>query len=211
MCIRITFSIHIPAAVNKVVCGLSGNNRVQHNGEIAAGWILHTCRYIKTAGYETMLLVFNRTGTDGNVGEDVCQIPVILRIKHLISNWHTIGFKCMHMHLSDRNDSLKKIRCFLRIRLMEHSFITFTGCTRFIRINTRDNDYLVFNLFLDFCQTFDIFTYRFFIICRTRSDNGKKLVRFSGNNINKLLIQRTFFFSKCGTYRIQFFNFLRNR
>ena len=46
---------------------LCGDDGVHHNRDISAGWVLHTCRDADAAGGQTVLLVFDGTGTDGNV------------------------------------------------------------------------------------------------------------------------------------------------
>ena len=65
---RIALCLDLPAAVNKLVAVLCGVNRVEHDGQAAAGRVLHADRHVDAAGYEAVLLVFNRAGADGYVG-----------------------------------------------------------------------------------------------------------------------------------------------
>ena len=67
MCIRVTRSFYFPSTVQEHVTVLCGDDGVHHNGDISAGWVLHTCRDADAAGGQTVLLVFDGTGTDGNV------------------------------------------------------------------------------------------------------------------------------------------------
>ena len=45
----------------------------------------------------------------------------------------------MNVHLTHGYDALQKIRFFGRIRLMDDALVAFTGCTRLICINTRND------------------------------------------------------------------------
>ena len=76
-----------------------------------------------------MLLILDRTGTNGNIGENVGQIPPVFRIKELIGCGKTGYFDCFGMKTTCCDDSLEKIRFFFRIRLMQNAFIAVTGRT----------------------------------------------------------------------------------
>ena len=70
----------VRAGINKgmgMLCCIYG---IQHYREISAGWILHTCRYIKTADGQTVLLILYGTGADCHIGEDVGYITPVLRV-----------------------------------------------------------------------------------------------------------------------------------
>ena len=76
----ISMGIYFPAGINKgmgMLCCIYG---IQHYGEISAGWILHPCRYIKTADGQTVLLILYGTGADCHIGEDVGYITPVLRV-----------------------------------------------------------------------------------------------------------------------------------
>ena len=63
------------------------------------------------------------------------------------------------VHMTDCNNSRIKIRCLIRIRLMEHSFISLAGRSWFICINSWNNHQFIFYFFIDFCQTIHILTH----------------------------------------------------
>ena len=128
---RISGGFHLIAPVNKMMRMLGGINGIQHNGEITTGRILHAGRDIHTADYQTMLLILNRAGTDGHIGENIVQISPVFRIKHLIGSRKAGRLYRMHMHFPKCNQSMQKIRFFLGIRLVKNSLIAFSGCTRF--------------------------------------------------------------------------------
>ena len=65
MCQVISGCFYIAPSVNEVVRMLCSSHRVQHNGKVTAGWVLHTNWNIHTAGSKTMLLVLY--GDRGNI------------------------------------------------------------------------------------------------------------------------------------------------
>ena len=71
---------------------LGSINGVEHNGKVTAGWIFHSGCNIKTADGKTVLLVFNRTCTDRNVGEQVFYISPVFRIKHFVCTGENWGY-----------------------------------------------------------------------------------------------------------------------
>ena len=78
---------------------------------------------------------------------------------------------------------------------MQDSLVTLSGCSRFVGINSRNQDQFVRYLFLYSGQTVDIFTNCLFVICGTRSDDNQKLVGFSGKYFTDHLV--SFFFDPC--------------
>ena len=67
MCVRIAGRFHFPSTIQEHMTMLCGDDRIHHDRNISAGRVLHTCRDANAAGGQTVLLVFDRTGTDGNV------------------------------------------------------------------------------------------------------------------------------------------------
>ena len=145
----ITCGLYFPASVDEAMSALSSYNRVEHNCEVTAGRVLHTCRNIHAADSQTMLLVFYRTCTDCDIGEKIGKITVILRIKHLICAGHAAGLNCMDMHFTDGDEAGKKVRLFFGIRLMHHTLIAFSCCSWFVCVNTWNDQNLVSYLLLN--------------------------------------------------------------
>ena len=176
MCERISICLHLPASVDETMRSLSCNNRIYHNTEITAGRIFHSGRDIHTADSQTMLLILNRTCTYCNVGKDVGEITVVLRIEHLICAGKSTFLDCMNMHFADSNQSCEHVRSFLRVRLMDHTLVSLTGSTRFIGVNTWNDQNFVFDLFLDLAETQKIVTDSIFIVSRAWTDDCEKFI-----------------------------------
>lgn len=68
---------------------------------MTAGGVLHPCGDIKTADRHTVMLVFYRAGTYGNIGEKVCEIPPVFGVEHLVSGSQAGLFDVADMKLSD--------------------------------------------------------------------------------------------------------------
>ena len=96
------------------------------------------------------------------------------------------------MHFSHGDESIMKIRLFLRIRLMNDSLVALSCSTWFIGIDTRDDQNLVRNLILYLGKTIYIIADRIFVICRTWSDDDQKLIGFPGKDLFDLGITRFF-------------------
>ena len=154
-CVRewVAGGLNLPASVNKTMSALCCNNGVQHNAVVTTGRILHTSRNIHAADSQSVLLIFNRTCAYSNVGKQIREITVVLRVKHLICTGEATFADSTHVHLADRDQSGKKVRFFLRIRLMDHSLVSFTGRTWFVCVNTRDDKDFILDFFLNFAKS----------------------------------------------------------
>ena len=106
MGVRIAGGGYIPAAEEKIVAVLSGDDGVEHYRKVSAGGVLHACRHMDTAADKTVLLIFNRAGTDSHVGNDIGQLPVIFGVKHFIGNRHFKSFKSVHVHFTDCDETI---------------------------------------------------------------------------------------------------------
>ena len=195
MCIRIPGRLDFPAAVNKLLRILCCNDRIHHNRDISAGRIFHTGRDTDAAGYDAVLLILHRTCAYRHIGQQIRQIAVILRIKHLFR----AGKSCLTdhtcMHLTDRDDTGKHIFLAFRIRLVKHPLITETGCTRLVGIDSWDDEDLVLDLLVNPGQPVHIIQYRILIVRRTRSYDKQKLITLSAEDICDLRIP--FFLDRC--------------
>lgn len=119
-----------------------------------------------------MLLVFYRTCTDSNVGEQVVNVTPVFRIKHFVGRGQTTFFNGTDVQLTHCNQSGNHIRSFLRVRLGSNTFIAFAGCSWLIGVDTRDNNQTVFDIFCNFGQAADVVADRFFAVSGTRSDDN---------------------------------------
>ena len=189
---------------------LSSNNRVEHYGHITAGRVLHTCRYVKTADGHTMLLILYGTGTDCHIRKQICQIPPVFRIEHLICCGKSGLLDVADVKFTDGNEAFQKVRCCFRVRLMNHSLVSFTGSTWLVGINTWNDDAFIFNLLLDRNQTVQVIHDSRLIICGTRSDDYEKSVVCASDHVADLFISLCFFCCTSLGKRVHSLDFLRD-
>ena len=201
----------LPVTHNKFMAALSRFYRVQHYGKIAAGRIFHPYRHMASAGHQTVLLIFYGTGTHSNIGHNIIQIADIVRIKHFISSRKTGFLQDSHVEMTDGMKPVCHTGTLFRIRLVKHTFISFTGSPRLVRVYPGDDQQLFPGIFLDFYQAAHIVQHRIFIVCRAGPDNNQKFVTVTRNDFFSLLIplcfcQGTF----CGKRKL-FFDLCRSR
>ena len=79
-------------------------------------------------------------------------------------------------------------RALLRVWLMKHALVALTGGSGLVGVNARNNQQFVLGCFLNFHKTVGVVEHRFLVVSGTRSDNDKKLVAFSCNDIFYFLI-----------------------
>ena len=84
MCQRVAACLHFVTTVYEMMWVLCRIYGVEHNRKVAAGRVFHTGCDIKTTDRQTVLLILDRTCTDGNVGEKIFDIPPVFRVEHLI-------------------------------------------------------------------------------------------------------------------------------
>ena len=189
---RIAVRLSLPVSVDKVLFDLCCQNRIQHHRQIPTGWIFHTHWNIHTACYHTMLLILHRASSNSNIRKNIIQISPGFRIQHFVGCCQTRFLDGTHMHLTDSDQTMQQIRFLLRIRLMKDPFVTLSGCSRFVCIDSRNQDQLICHFFLYPGQTVDIFTNCLFVICGTRSDDDQKLIGLSGKYFSDHLISLRF-------------------
>ena len=189
---RVTGCVNFPSAVYKMMRMLCSVYRVQHNRKVTTGRIFHTAGNIKTADGQTMLLILNRTCTDGYIGEQIIDVIPVFRVKHLICCRQTGFFDSAQMQFTNSDQSCNHIRFCLRIRLCGNSFVSFTGSTWFVCIDTWNDDQFVFGLLIDFGKSVDVIHNRFFLVSGAGSDDNKEFVGFPAQNTGNLRITLLF-------------------
>ena len=135
---RISGCLHLVSAINEMMRMLCRVYRIEHNRKITTGRIFHSGSDIKTTDRQTMLLIFYRTCSDGNVGEKILDISPVFRVKHFIGTGKTAFFDCANVHFTHGDQTLDHIRSFFRIWLGSNTFVAFAGCTWFVGVNTRN-------------------------------------------------------------------------
>ena len=82
--------------------------------------------------------------------------------------------------LRERSGSLVRIRSLFRIRLMDHTFVSVSGGTRFVCINARDDQEFVLKILLYSGKTAKIIHHGFLIVSGAGSDDNDKFAGFTG-------------------------------
>ena len=136
VCEGVTVALNFPTAVNECVGVLCGSDCVHHDGKVAGGGVLHTDGDIKTAGGQTVFLVFNGTRTDGNVCEQVVEVTVVIGVKHFIRTAEAGFTECAHMEFTDCDNTLDQVGLAVGIGLMEHTLVAVARGTGLTGINT---------------------------------------------------------------------------
>ena len=137
---RISACLYLPGTVNKGVGALCGNDGVDHNRKITAGRVFHAGRNVDAGNSQTVLLVFYGTCADRNIGENIGQIAPVGRIQHFVCRSQISLFYYTHMHFTHGDQAVQQVRLSFRVRLMNDTFVAFTCGTRFVGIDTRDDD-----------------------------------------------------------------------
>ena len=160
-----------------------------------------------------MLLILNRTSTDCDIWEKILNIAPVLRVKHLICTGESALCDGTDVHFSHGDKSLNHVRSLLRVRLWGDALVALTGCSWLICIYTWDDNYAVLYILLNLCQAADVVTDWILVISWTRSDNDKKSIIISTDNIwnhcialrfklGKLLWQRIFLLNLCRSWKL---------
>ena len=63
--------IDFPASVEEGMGALGRKNGIHHDGQVSGRGILHAHRDPDPAGYQSVLLVLHRSGSDGHIGKQV--------------------------------------------------------------------------------------------------------------------------------------------
>ena len=80
----VTGCLNITSTINEMMRMLCSSDGIKHNGEVAAGRVLHADRDIHSAGGKAVLLVLNRACADSLVREDIVEVTSVFRVKHFI-------------------------------------------------------------------------------------------------------------------------------
>ena len=174
---------------------LCGNDGVDHNRKITAGRVFHAGRNVDAGNSQTVLLVFYGTCADRNIGENIGQIAPVGRIQHFVCRSQISLFYYTHMHFTHGDQAVQQVRLSFRVRLMNDTFVAFTCGTRFVGIDTRDDDQFVGYFVGNLCQTVVIFQNSVFVVCGARSYDNKKFIGIPGKDFCDFCVPLFFDFS----------------
>ena len=206
---RIPLCFDLPSSGDEIVSLLGCYYGVEHNGKITAGGIFHANGNIQSAYHEAVFLIFHGAGADGHVGEQIGQVVIIIRVEHLVRGTKARLLQRTDMHMADRQNTCQYIWFCLRVRLMEHAFVTLTGGTRFVGIDTGNQHQAVLHFVLKLGKAVGVITYRIFIVCGTGADDDKKLVRSTGDDIADHFISFSFYLFQLFGHRCLRFDLVR--
>ena len=108
------------------------------------------------------------------------------------------------MHLANRLESLDDVRVLLRIGLMCHTLIAFTGRPRLVRVDPWDEHQLVAYRFLQLRHTPNVLTHRVLIVRRTRSDDQHHPIALVLENLPQFFVTGDLDRSQILPHRISF-------
>ena len=198
VCQRVSACLYFPGTVNKGVGALCGDDGVNHNRKITACRVFHAGRNIDAGNSQTVLLVFYGTCADCNVGENIGQITPVGRIQHLVCRSQIGFFYYAHMHFTHGDQAVQQVRLSFRVRLMNDTFVAFTCGTRFVGIDTWDDDQFVGYFVGNLCQTVIVLQNSVFVVCGARSYDNKKFIGIPGKDFCDFSVTLFFDFGCAG-------------
>ena len=198
VCQRVSACLYFPGTVNKGVGALCGDDGVNHNGKVTAGRVFHAGRNVDAGNGQAVLLIFYGTCADSNVGENIGQIAPVGWIQHLVCRSQIGLLDHAHMHFTHGNQSVQQVRFSFRVRLMNDTFVAFTCGTRFVGIDTWDDDQFVGYFVGNLCQTVIVLQNSVFVVCGARSYDNKKFIGIPGKDFCDFSVTLFFDFGCAG-------------
>lgn len=155
-------------------------------------------RNVDAGNSQTVLLVFYGTCADRNIGENIGQIAPVGRIQHFVCRSQISLFYYTHMHFTHGDQAVQQVRLSFRVRLMNDTFVAFTCGTRFVGIDTRDDDQFVGYFVGNLCQTVIVLQNSVFVVCGARSYDNKKFIGIPGKDFCDFSVTLFFDFGCAG-------------
>ena len=195
--------LDVPVAVDEGVAVLGRIDGIQHDGQVAAGGVLHAGGHVDAAGHQAVLLVLHRAGADGDVGKEVHHIAEVFRIEHLVGGGQAGFLDGPDVHVAQGDDACQRIRLLLRVWLVHDALVAVSCGARLIRINARDDQDLVLDLLLHGNQAAHIVADGFLVVCGAGTDDGQKFIGFPGKYLSDFFIAFFFYLSHTGRHRVK--------
>ena len=199
---RIALSAYLPATEQKFLLMLRRRHTVEHNGQIAAGRILHANGNAYAAGNHTVELVLAGACADCGIAQQIGQIAENLRIENFLRTGQTGFFYHAHVHFADSDNTAQHILFTLGRRLVQHTLIAYADSTRLVGVQTRYDKNFVLHLFLQLGQTINIVQHSVLVIAGAGTDNQQKAVILACKNILYSLVTLQLQQLRSLTYRI---------
>ncbi|CDB95541.1 unknown [Acidaminococcus intestini CAG:325] len=156
-----------------------------------------------------MQLIFDRTGPNGSIGNQVRQIAMIFRVKDFLGTSKARFPNNPFMHLAAGKNPLEHVLPTVGIGLMKHTFIANTNGARFIGIDAGNEEKRLLDFFLDAGKARAVLGDRVFVISRTRSNDEKEPGILSCQDVPDFLIPTRFDLIKARIHRVLHFKLLR--
>ena len=152
-----------------MLCGVDG---VDHDADVAARGVLHADGNVEAAGREAVLLVLHGSRAHGNVRQKVREIPVVLRVEHLVRAGEAVVRQGRAMQLTDGNDAL----------------VAVARGAGLVGVDARDDENLVRHLVLYLAKLLDVRKHRVAMVRRAGPDDQQKAVALTVENRLNLLV-----------------------
>ena len=211
VCQRIAGRSDFPASVYECLRILRRDNGIHHDGKIAAGRIFHAGGNADAARDHPVLLILHRPCADRYISKQIRKITVIFRIQHLLGAGKACLRRDAGVHLTDRDDPCQHVFRLLRIRLVQHSFVSDAFCARLVRIDPRNDEDFVFHLLLHTGKSCHVLQNSIFPVRGAGTDNQQKPFVLPCKDIFDFLIPFLFKLFNALGKRVLVLQLLRNR
>ena len=140
------------------------------------------------ACHKPVLLIFNRSCTDGNVWKQVGEVSVVFRVEHFVGAGEVVITQSRQMKLTNGNDALVHIGLFVWVGLMEHPLVAVACRSRLVCAYAGDDNYLISHLLLYSSKAGNIFKNGLALICGAGADDKNELIGASVKNCAYLTV-----------------------
>ena len=144
----VALAAHLPLGEEERVPVLGGLDGVHHDRQVAARGVLHADGDVEPAGDETVLLILDGTRADSDVGENVRQVQAVFRVEQLVRAGKARLLEYLDVHFARRDQTLENVRVAVRVGLVEHALVARAVGARLVRVDARDDQDLILDLFL---------------------------------------------------------------
>ena len=180
--------VDLPAAVNEGVVVLGGHDGVEHDGQVAAGGVLHAHGDGNAAGGQAVLLILHASRAHGHIGQQVGEVAVIVGIQHLVGGGQAGVLQHVGVEAADGDDALQHVHILLGVGLVQEALVAVAGGPGLVGVDTGDQDQTVIDFLLQLRQTLAVIHHGVFPVGGAGADDQHHLVALAGENVGDLLV-----------------------
>ena len=169
--VRVARGLDLPAAVEERVVAHRRIDGVHHHAQVAARGVLHADGHINTARDEAVLLILDRARADSDIAQNVGEIAVVFGIEHLVGAGKAGLLHRAGVEAADGDDALEHVGLFARVGLVEHALVARAVGARLVRVDARDDQDLILDLFLQGDEAADIVHHAVLAVGRAGADD----------------------------------------